>query len=118
LTPGALTANIYAKNPLGQWDPNPVATIAIHYFAGSDLKFVGTSQLVVGGITLDFIFYFTGKKNAAGNFILTATKVKTLGGFVVEIDDVPGSDERWAGSVKITGPMVPASKVPFTPAGP
>jgi hypothetical protein len=95
-----------------------VATIAIHYFAGSDLKFVGTSQLAVGGITLDFIFYFTGKKNAAGNFILTATKVKTLGGFVVEIDDVPGSDERWAGSVKITGPMVPASKVPFTPAGP
>ena len=114
LDTGPMTANIYTKDLLsGEWDPTPLTTLTIQYFAGSDLKFAGTSQLAVGGITLDFIFYFTGKKDLAGNFILGGiTNVKTLGGFILEIDDVPGSDERWVGSAKLTGPMVPESKVP------
>jgi hypothetical protein len=117
---GTMTASIYIKDhDTGQWIPTPFATLDIPYFAGSDLKFIGSTQIVtLGDVTLNFTFFFTGQKTG-GKFVLGGvTNVKTLGGYMLEIDDVPGSTERWAGSVKISGPMVPESKVPPILVGP
>ncbi len=112
-----LTANIYAKDPnTGQWVTTPFATIDILYFAGTDLQFRGSAQLAASGFTMNLIFVFTGQKNKAGSFVLGGiTKLSTMASNMMEIDDVPGSTERWIGSVKISGPMVPASSVPFVP---
>jgi hypothetical protein len=120
-TPGAefLTASVYAKDPdTGQWVSTPFATFDINYFAGSDLKFIGSGQLLTpDDVTMNLVFVFTGQRNKAGNFALGGiTNLSTIGSSMLEIDDAPGSTERWAGSAKISGPMVPASSVPFVPA--
>lgn len=120
-TPGTFMADIYARNhETGEWDPIPFfEDLEITYFAGSDLKFIGSAQLVIpNDVTLNLVFIFTGKKYLAGpkagSFILDGvTKLSTVGSSMLEIDDVPGSTERWAGSVTISGPMV--SSIPFTP---
>ena len=41
-----------------------------------------------------------------------STTLSTMGSSLLEIDDVPGSTERWAGSAKLSGPMVPVSTLP------
>jgi hypothetical protein len=62
--------------------------------------------------TVHVAVLFVGRRNAQGNFVLGGiTNMKTLGGYSLEIDDVPDSTERWGGSVKVAGPMVPESKV-------
>jgi hypothetical protein len=75
--------------------------------------------LIPGDVTIGLLFVFTGKKYLAGpktgDFILGGvTKLGPIGSSMLEIDDVLGSTERWAGSVTISGPMV--SSIPFTPA--
>lgn len=115
---GTLTADIYIKDHgTGAWIPTPLTTIDIDYFAGSDLKFMGSAQLVTpNDITMGLAFIFTGKKNG-DNFVLGGvSKLSTVGGYMLEIDDALNSTERWAGSVKLSGPMVPASSLPFVPA--
>ena len=117
-----LTADIYAKDiDTGDWVTTPLATIDIEYFAGTGLKFIGSTQLRTGeptaGVAMSLIFVFTGKKNLAGNFILGGTsKLSTIASNILEIDDV--GPERWVGSVKVSGPMVPATSLPFTPTPP
>ena len=114
---GTLTADIYAKDhDTGIWIPTPFASININYFAGSDLKFMGSAQLSTSNdVTMGIVFIFTGKK-VGDNFVLGGvSKLSTIGSYMLEIDDAPGSTERWAGSVKLSGPMVPASSLPFIP---
>lgn len=119
-----LTADIYAKDPgTGFWIPTPIVKgLEIGYFAGSDLKFIGSAQIVTpDDVTMSILFVFTGKKYQsgpkAGTFILGGvTKLSTIGSYVLEIDDAEDSTERWAGSLAISGPMVPESDLPFTPA--
>jgi hypothetical protein len=112
LATGTLTADIYEKSA-GLWDPTSFMTVTFNYFAGSDLKFVATMQSDTAGSALRAVLFFKGKRNAAGQFILDGvTNMKTLAGAFTEMDDVPGSTERWAGSIAIGGPMVPLSKVP------
>jgi hypothetical protein len=114
-TPGSefLTADLYVKDKSsGNW--TLITTGNIYYFAGSRLKFVGTAQqLDVNGVTANLLFVFTGKRDQADTkFILGGrTKLSTMGSSVLEVDDAP-STERWAGSAKMTGPMVPLNKVP------
>jgi hypothetical protein len=36
--------------------------------------------------------------------------MKTLGGYFIEVDDVPGSDERFAGKIALSGKVT--TKVP------
>ncbi len=113
---GVLTADIYTKDhDTGIWIPTPFATIDIYYFAGSDLKFIGSAQLATSNdVTMGLVFVFTGQKKA-GKFVLGGvTKLSTMGSYMLEIDDAPESTERWAGSVKLSGPMV--SSPPFVPA--
>jgi hypothetical protein len=118
-----LTADIYARDfDTGQWVTTPFTTINIEYFAGSDLKFIGSAQLGPSdGITMGLIFVFTGKKYLtgpnAGKFILGGvTKLGTIGSSILEIDNAAPYTERWAGSATISGPMVPADSLPFIPA--
>ena len=87
----------------------------IQYFAGTALKFIGSAQVVTpNDVTMNLIFVFTGKKNLDGDFIMGGiTKLGTIASNMLEIDDAEDSTERWAGSVKLSGPMV--SSVPFTP---
>jgi hypothetical protein len=110
-----LVADVYGKES-GIWIQ--VNTVNIYYFAGSNLKFVGTAQVDdPTGTSLSLLFVFTGKRNKTNtNFIMDGTtKLGTMGSYLLEIDDFPGSTERWAGAGKISGPMIPESKLPFTP---
>jgi hypothetical protein len=110
-----LTADVYSKES-GIW--TLIDTVNIYYFAGSNLKFVGSARVDdPTGTSLSLLFVFTGKRNKTNtNFIMDGTtKLSTMGSYILEIDDFPGSTERWAGAGKISGPMVPQSKLPFTP---
>jgi hypothetical protein len=110
-----LTANVYGRDPqTGLWDPIPTAELDIYYFTGSNLKFIGSSRVIDAYQTLSLVIVFTGKWNTAANkFVLGGdTKISTTGSSVLEIDDLLGSTERWAGALKLSGPMVPESKVP------
>jgi len=56
---------------------------------------------------------FTGRlqgKQKSG--ILTSGSFRSLGGYSWEIDDAPGSSERWIGAFGLAGKMVDESKVP------
>jgi len=123
-----LTADIYVKDhDTDKWIATALTTIDIEYFAGSDLKFIGSAPLVTpNDVTMNLLFVFTGKKYQSGpklgNFVLGGvTKLSTMGGSILEIDDAedaPPDDllkERWAGSATISGPMVSADNLPFTP---
>lgn len=113
-TPGAefLVVDVYEKES-GIWVQ--VDTVNIYYFAGSNLKFLG-STLVSDpmGTSLSLLFVFTGKRNTANTkFIMDgSTKLSTMGSAILEIDDDEGSTERWAGAAKLSGPMVPESTLP------
>ena len=111
-----LTADVYAKES-GTWVQ--VGTVNIYYFAGSSLKFVGSALMGDPlsddpGTAMSFLFVFTGKRNRANTaFVMDgSTKLSTMGSSYLEIDDIPGSTERWAGSAKLSGPMVPVSSLP------
>jgi hypothetical protein len=110
-----LVADVYDKKDSGDW--MRVNTMSIYYFAGSNLKFVGPAQVDdLNGMAMSLLFVFTGKRNATNTkFIMDgSTKLSTMGGFHLEIDnEPPGSTERWAGSAKLSGPMVPVSQLPL-----
>jgi hypothetical protein len=55
---------------------------------------------------------FQGKRNKVGDFVNSLSVMKTLGGAITEIDDVPGSTERWAGTLKLSGKRIDESKLP------
>jgi len=124
--PPTLTADIYAKDhETDEWE-RFFEGLVITYFAGSDLKFIGSAQLETSDdVKMNLVFVFTGKKYQSGpklgNFILGGvTKLSTIGSSILEIDDAEDAPpdvklkERWAGSATISGPMV--SSIPFTPA--
>jgi hypothetical protein len=123
-----LTANIWARDDkTGSWGLF-FEGLEITYFAGSDLKFIGSAQLETSDdVKMNLVFVFTGKKYQSGpklgNFVLGGvTKLSTMGGSILEIDDAEDAPpdvklkERWAGSATISGPMVPESSLPFIPA--
>jgi hypothetical protein len=117
-TPGSesLTAEVYTQDHnTGDWIQTPFATFPIYYFAGSDLKFVGSARIEIpDDVTMNLVLVFTGKRNKTNtDFNMGgATKLSTIGSSMLEIDDVPGSTERWAGSITLKGPMVAESTVP------
>ncbi len=111
-----LVVDVYAKES-DNWIR--IATANIYYFAGTNLKFVGSAQVgdpttSTPGTSLTLLFVFTGKRNATNTkFIMDgSTKLSTMGSAIFEIDDAENSTERWAGAAKLTGPMVPVSKLP------
>jgi hypothetical protein len=110
----SFSVNLYNKNDLGNWDPTEYINFTFNYYAGSDLKFVCNFEQITTQNTIHTAVLFIGKRNAKGNFLMAGrTHVRTLGGYYFEIDDIAANpQERWAGSVKLTGSMIPESKVP------
>jgi hypothetical protein len=103
-----LLATVYIRVG-GAWSPANFLDLEINYFAGDALDFIGQSATPVENLVL----HFKGKLNNQGAFVMKGrTSVKSLGGIYLEIDDVPGSTERWAGSAAVSGKMIPVSKVP------
>lgn len=112
---GVLQVILYPPDPdNGTYDPSIFETIDLQYFAGTDLKFVCAGEMVSNGTAIGFTMYFKGVKNKSDNFVLGGyTNLTTLGGYYLEIDNAPGSTERWAGSMTIKGDMIPVAKVPL-----
>jgi hypothetical protein len=110
---GVLQTIVYTKDQTGNWDPANPVLMDFYYFAGSQLNFVCSSEVDTGNSQFGFTIRFKGVRNKAGNFVLGGdTFLATSGAHYVEVDDVPNSTERWAGSLKLGGNMIPESKVP------
>jgi len=78
-------------------------------FAGSDLDLfvLGTSATKLQ--EFGFTARLQGKQKGGA---LKSASLRSLGGYSWEIDDVPGSDERWIGSFGLSGKLIDESKVP------
>jgi hypothetical protein len=113
------TADAYVRSPeTGKWVTTPFATFDIQYFAGSKNNFVGSTQITIpNDVSINLVFFFTAKRYWGGFVVDGTTNVRTLSGSMLEIDDVPDSTERWAGSTDFSGPMVPLSSVPLVLRG-
>ena len=92
-----LSCDIYILNEAGVWQPYP---FDFNYVAGDVTNFASWS--VTSGNAFTVQIKGTQKKN--GTF--SGATAKTLGGYSWEIDDVPGSTERWVGSLKFSGAWV------------
>jgi hypothetical protein len=108
----ALGGNLYIKNSSGIWDPASYIGLTFNYFAGSDLKSAASTVYTDANKQFGATVFFSGKRKLDGTFVNSETVMKTVGGYFTEIDDVPGSTERWAGSFKMSGQRVNASSVP------
>ena len=115
-----LTANYYGKDHSGNWITDPII-MDFSYFAGSQLNFVCSSEVETA---TQAVFGFTIRFKGVYNTITEKFKMagysylKTLGGHYVDIRDIPpGSTQRWAGTVKFVGDMVPLSRVPLVLQG-
>jgi len=107
-----LTLTAYTKHPeTGQWSADPFAELILNYFAGDELNFTSWGEMGNAFLFSQLGIQITGVKNKKTLLLQTGT-FKTLGGFVMENDDVPGSTELWAGGLKINGTWVDQSKVP------
>ena len=114
VTPGAeeLTLVAYTKDPdTDNWSGIPFATLILNYFAGNELNFTSSCPFNNGFLSSHLGIQITGVKNKKTG-LLQSGVFKTLGGYVLEVDDVQGSTELWAGSLKINGTWVAESKVP------
>jgi hypothetical protein len=109
-----LTANLYMKHhPSAPWDPNFFIPLGFNYFVGSDLKFSCTTRGQANLITISGSFFFKGKRNDEGKFILNGvTLLKTTGAYILRIDDTPNSTNHWGGSMVLAGSMIRETKVP------
>jgi hypothetical protein len=107
-----LTLIAYAKDPdTGNWSGIPLATFTLDYFAGDELNFTSSGQINNGFLSSHLGVQITGVRNKKTG-LLQSGAFKTMGGYVLEVDDAQGSTELWAGSLKINGTWVAQSKVP------
>ena len=96
------SCNIYGPNPDGSWG---VDQMSINYVAGDVSNFAGWAELTVPGMLANaFTIQINGKQKKDGTF--TGATIKTLGGYRWELDDLPGSTERWVGSIRFSGTWV------------
>jgi hypothetical protein len=108
-----LTVDAYGRDQLGNWNPTPVATFQVNYFAGTQLKFTGWYHMVLtNGSVYSGMWDFKGKLNNQGKFIYGGeTFFKTLGTYEGWVADAPDT-ERQAARIDDLMTMVPVSKVP------
>jgi hypothetical protein len=107
-----LWGKLYTEDSSGNWATSSFLQLTFNYFAGSDLKFVASTAYGDANIQFGATILFTGKRNTSGDFVNSVTALKTPGGYITEKDDVPGSTERWAGSLKMSGLRIIQSKLP------
>jgi hypothetical protein len=109
------TLHLYDRDT-GKWYTTPMP---LHYSSGTDLDLQVWSQ-VTGTTTYGFTARIKGKKSKR---VLNSATFKTIGGYhVTDMDDDEGDDDEGGGRdegggsasgwLKISGKMVPDSKVP------
>ena len=86
--------------------------IFLHFHAGSELDFVCNLLQQDAFKTDAFTARITGRERRG---MLSSATFKGLGGCSWEIDDVPGSNERWTVGASLRGKMISAEKVPVPP---
>lgn len=96
-----LSCSIHMPNDVGAWVSYP---IEFNYVAGDASNFACWSVNSSVLSTKAFTVQIKGTQKKPG--IFTGATAKTLGGYSWEIDDVPGSTERWVGSLKFSGAWV------------
>ena len=100
-TAPVLTYEIYFPNGSGSWQSD---TFDFNYVGGDVSNFAGWSDSSSPSLGTAFTMQIKGKQKKDLTF--TGATIKTLGGYTWEIDDVPGSTERWVGTVKFNGTWV------------
>lgn len=101
--PGMLTADVWLQEE--SWQKQ---TLTLLYLAGpAEQPVVYFNQVPVTPVPvtdpllhLGIVLQLSGKVSDGA---VAKGKLKTLGGYFIEIDDVPGSDERFAGQMTLTG---------------
>lgn len=86
-----------------------VRSVDVAVFAGSDLDLFVTATSATSLQEIAFTGRLQGKQKGG---VLKSASFRSLGGYSWEIDDVPGSNERWIGAFSLGGKMVDESKVP------
>jgi len=101
-----LQAALYEQDPqTGRWASQ---SLPLHYIAGNPLNFRFQSQ-----VTGDSEYAFSGRiRGTEVGGVLENARLKTLGGYHLQINDEPSSEEHWAGWLTITGKMIQEEDVP------
>jgi hypothetical protein len=99
--PPVIECEIYVEDESGDWQSYP---FDLTYVGGDDSNFAGWATNDSANQKSTFTFQVKGTQKKDGTF--SGSTIKTLGGYNWEIDDVPGSPERWVGSLKFTGSWV------------
>ena len=107
---GVLDSDLYALDEEnGDWEVLP---IGLYFHAGTDLKFMCWSEESSAAMTNVFTALVEGVEKEGrvkeGTF-------QSLGGCYWEEDDVPGSEDRWAGKLSLKGDIIKEKKVPVPP---
>jgi len=84
------------------------------YFAGTNLDFVVSTHVETLDSAIGLAIRVTGTWNKKKNDLVQAS-MKTVGSYIVEVDDAANSNELFAGKLKISGPMVSDTSVPIPP---
>jgi len=110
LAPEPLTADVWVRNDA--WEKS---TIPLLYLGGAAADFAAYFNQVpaapdpVVDLELHLAFVLRLRGKIAGGVVGKGT-VKSLGGYFIELDDVPGSDERFAGALAVKGKIT--TKIP------
>ena len=113
-----LQADGYEQDTSGQWFSEP---FNLNYLGGSNQDFLCWSQ-VTGDISTGFtarikgnmkkVTSKTGQSTEQQQQDLVGATFKTMGGYYIEMSNESGSSGNYAGSITITGSLIPESKVP------
>lgn len=101
-----LQGDLYAQDPAtNQWVSEP---LSINYTKGSNVDFQFWSQAAG-----DFTYGFAGRvQGTANGSVVETARINSLGGYHLQVNNEPGSNETWAGWLTVSGKMLPESKVP------
>jgi len=96
-----LAYEIHVPNEEGEWQSY---SFDFNYVGGDVSNFAGWSDVSSPILRNGFTIQIKGAQKKDKTF--TGATIKTLGGYHSEIDDAPGSTERWVGSIKFSGTWV------------
>ena len=106
---GVLQGDRYEQDPdTGQWSSE---SLTLLYIAGTDLDFLCSFQVTDNATNT--MSGFTARLQGRGiSGVLKSGTFKTLGGYYVEKSNGSGPTVHYAGGLRITGYLVPDSRIP------
>jgi hypothetical protein len=109
-TPGVVGLDVWVREDA--WEKRSIAAVYVGGTADDLLLVANQVPVSPDPVTEPMLHFGMAVRLTAKAAAETVTKgtLKTLGGYVVEVDDVPGSDLRAGGSVSLSG--VVTTKVP------